>query len=241
MAMRDRLGRYFSPSVAKQILEAGASGQLAEQREITVLFSDIRDFTSLAEKLGSAEVQTQLNEYLGAMTEVVFRHGGTLDKFIGDGIMAYFGAPLASAAHPQQAVACALDMLLALETLNGKREARGEERLRIGVGVHTGPAVVGDVGSEARREYTAIGDSVNLASRIEGLTKLHGLPVLVSQATRDRLQVGIVWHEAEAVAVKGKTEKVATFFPEKRQLPDGTWQTFERTAARVSPVSRSQA
>jgi adenylate cyclase len=210
--VRREMARFFSPEIARQIAHDRTGLVIASKRRpITVLFSDIRNFTSISEGLPPEEVVELLREYFNTMVPIVLKHGGTLDKYVGDALMGLFGAPLAQGDHAIRALRAALEMVAQLPLLSPKWEARSGRPLQIGVGVNSGEAVVGVMGADSRREYSAIGDTVNLASRLEGVTKDFKTPIVVSHATvlalGDRFRV----RELSELKVKGRQESVRVY------------------------------
>jgi len=204
--LKKAFSNYVSPDLVREIEKNPDKLVLGgEQREISILFSDIRGFTTVSESLTPPELVTLLNEYLSPMTRIVLDEKGTLDKFIGDAVMAIFNAPLDVQGHACHACTAAVRMLEELKKLNVGFSERGMHTLDIGVGINTGPAVVGNMGADIRFDYTAIGDSVNLASRLESLNKYYGSHILVSEDTRNQVPEGIfTFREVDRVRVKGK-------------------------------------
>ncbi len=204
-------GKYLSPTVVSHLLENKDRVQLGgEERELTIFFSDIRGFTALSEKLTPAELISTLNQYFSAMSSIIVKNRGIVDKYIGDAIMAFWGAPKENKNHATDATTSALEMKRALRRIRIDLAKKGIE-IDIGIGINTGQVVVGNIGSEERFDYTVIGDSVNLASRIEGLTKEYGVMIIITSHTKHHLTPEFVTRELDLVAVKGKTEPVALF------------------------------
>ena len=201
-------GKYVSPDVFSHLVAHPDVALGGQRREMSVLFSDIRGFTSTSEKASPEAVVAQLNEYFTAMVEVLFRHQGTLDKFVGDMVMGLFGAPVADPRHADHAVGAAVEMVTVLDRLNAGWEARGMPRLEIGIGVNSGEMIAGNIGSSSIMSYTVIGDAVNLGARLESLNKDFGTRILISEATRARLTMPMATREMGAVTVKGKTTAV---------------------------------
>lgn len=214
--LRSSLGKYLSPAVTAQLLSQGEDprAEVGRAAPVTVLFMDIRNFTGISENLTPTQVVEGLNRYLSRMTDFIFENDGTLDKFIGDAIMVFWGAPLPDDRHELHAVQCALQMqeLLGGEgiflTGGGKRI-----RCRAGIGINSGSVIVGNIGGDRHLDYTVIGDNVNIASRLEGLTTLYRVPVLISESTYDKISSEILCRPLGEALVKGRIGGIQLFQP----------------------------
>lgn len=209
--VRSAFGQYLSPEVIRRLL---LNPRLVEPKktEITVMFSDIRGFTSISEKLDAQELALFLNQYLSDMTRIVFESQGTLDKYIGDAVMAFWGAPFEEPGHAVKACRSALDMMRRVREMQKKWEAEGKPHLDIGVGLNTGTASVGNMGSSLRYGYTALGDAVNLSSRLEGLNREYGTHIIVNETTyRAAKDSGFLFRELDLIRVKGKLQPVTIY------------------------------
>jgi adenylate cyclase len=204
--------RYVSKDVYDQLVANPSLAALGgARRHMTVLFSDIRGFTTMSEKGSPEDVVSQLNELFTRMVAVVFAHRGTVDKFVGDMIMALYGAPLDDEDHAEHAVQTALAMITTLNQLNREWAEQGKPQLDIGIGINTGEMIAGNVGSDTIMSYTVIGDAVNLGARLESLNKDYGTRIIISEATRERLKGRYDIHPLGDVVVKGKSKPVAIF------------------------------
>ena len=209
--VRGAFQQYLSPEVIRRLLE---NPDLVKPRktEITVMFTDVRGFTTISEKLDAQELAALLNEYLTEMTQIVFRHNGTLDKYIGDAVMAFWGAPFEEPGHATKGCHAALEMIARLKEMQNKWRAEGRPVLDIGVGLSTGVASVGNMGSALRYGYTALGDTVNLSARLEGLNKEYGSHILLSETAYAEVEDPLlVFRELDLIRVKGKLQPITLY------------------------------
>ncbi len=217
LALRGIFSRYVSPQVVKRIIQSREDFFAGEERELSIMFTDIRGFTPLSEKLNPKEIVTLLNTYFTPMTALVRENDGTLDKFIGDALMAYWNAPLDVPEHPRLAVATALGMQERLMVLNEQLLASLALEIRIGIGIHTGTAFVGNMGSKDLVNYTLIGDNVNLASRLEGLCPHYGVGIVASGSTREGCADAFAFQHLDTLRVKGKKRPVTIHSPMRHE------------------------
>jgi class 3 adenylate cyclase len=209
-AIQGMFSKYVSKSVVEELLKHPEKVDLGgEDKSITVLFSDIRGFTTLSEKLTPQELVSHLNDYLSAMTDIIFKYDGTLDKYVGDEIMAFWNAPIEQNNHAELACRTALEMMIKLGELNALWPE--EKRLNIGIGLNTGIMTVGNMGSKSRMNYTLMGDNVNLGARLEGTNKIYGTNIIISEFTRDIVKDSFVCRELDSVVVKGKKKPVRIY------------------------------
>lgn len=212
-ALKGTFGKYVSPAIVEEILASPENIELGgRKQEVTVFFSDVRGFTTISETLSATDLSDLLNEYLTPMTEIIFENKGTLDKYIGDAIMAFFGAPLIDENHAKNGCRAALQNIERLLTLQQELVDRGLPKIDVGIGLNTGEVSVGNMGSNIVRNYTIMGDSVNLGARLEGITKQYGVRIIISEFTK--AQIGddeFVTREVDWVRVKGKLEPVKIY------------------------------
>ena len=208
--IKDTFGRYLTQEVVKRLLESKEGLKLGgETRKISMMMSDLRGFTALTSSMKPEDVITFLNRYLGKMLEIILDHHGIIDEIIGDGILAFFGAPETLENHPELAVACALKMQIAMQEINAQNEADGLPHLEMGVAVNTGEVIVGNIGSEKRAKYGAVGSQVNFTGRLESFTV--GGQVLISQATYESVAQKLDIRDALDVEMKGVPGKVKLY------------------------------
>ena len=212
--LRKSFALYLAPAVIEKMLASSAPPALGgELRTVTIFFSDVAGFSSFSEKMKPDEIVALMNRYLSAMTDVIEEHGGFVDKYIGDAIVAVFGAPVETANHATDAVRAALHCSARLAELNRAAEAAQGQLLAQRIGLNSGQALLGNIGSSRRFNYTVIGDSVNLASRIEGANKYFGTSILASETTMGLTGTAFTWREIDSVQVKGRVQPVKLYEP----------------------------
>lgn len=209
--LKGTLARYMTKEVADQLISNADAMLGGQMKQATVLFSDIRSFTAISEQIGPQETVSMLNEYFTVMVDILFNHGGILDKYIGDAILAVFGAPFSTGHDADQALRAAIDMKRALREFNARRAQESKHPLRIGIGINTAEVLVGNIGSMKRMDYTVIGDGVNLASRLESATKYYSAGIIISGFTKQTLTDSYLFRELDLITVKGKTKPVAIY------------------------------
>lgn len=218
-------GTYVPPQLVNEMLvHPDRYSMRAESKPMTVMFCDMRDFTRLSEQMAPAELQAFLNTVFSRLTDVISTHRGTVDKYMGDCVMAFWGAPIDTPDHAALAVRAALDMAETVRDINRLHRDSGRPEISVGIGINSGVMSVGDMGSTARRSYTVVGDAVNLASRLEGLSGHYGVEIVASGGTRE-LAPGYIWQELDSVRVKGKAQAVAVFTPLDARTADAVQQT----------------
>lgn len=212
MMISEKFSKKVSPQVAAKLLKNAEDAFSVAEVEVTIFFSDIRDFTSISEGFENPKILIDyLNTYMSPMSQIIIDHEGTIDKYIGDAIMAYWNAPLEVENHADKALSAAIKQIAALDALNDTLSKKSYPEIKIGIGLHTGSAIVGEMGSEGRSDYTVIGDTINLGSRIEGLCKPYGAKILISEATKKQLTKKYQIREVDRVQVKGKEEAVTIY------------------------------
>ncbi|MBU0467414.1 MAG: adenylate/guanylate cyclase domain-containing protein [Nanoarchaeota archaeon] len=203
--LREAFGKYVSKNLLSEIINKSYELKLGgSKKEITIFFSDIRGFTSISEKLNPEELVNLMNDYLTKMTEIILENNGTVDKFIGDAVMAFWNAPFNQEDHAELACKSAVEQINSLKKFNKDKKNQGYPEINIGIGINTGEAITGNMGSEERFDYTAMGDSVNLASRLEGLTKQYGVNIIISESTKKQIKNKFDVRKLDRVKVKGK-------------------------------------
>ena len=209
--IKTTMARYMTKDLVDRLLEQGNEALGGQSQIATVLFSDIRDFTTISENLGPRETVSMLNEYFTDMIDVIFSHNGVLDKYIGDAIMALFGTPFPADMDADNAVLVANEMIRKLDNFNRERRERGQLAINIGIGISTGEVIAGNIGSPKRMDYTVIGDTVNLAARLESATKFYGVKILLSEFTAGALKKGNAIRQIDRIRVKGRRHPVSIY------------------------------
>jgi len=210
--IKDAFSSYLSPELLKVLVENPTSLKLGgEKKELTIFFSDIRNFTAMSEKMDAEDLTHYLNLYFTPMSDIVTKHNGMIDKYIGDALMAFYNAPVDVKDHAVDACKTALEMIRVLEVLNRTFKAENLPEIEIGIGINTAEVSVGNMGSKQRFNYTVIGDGVNIASRVESLTKVYGVKILITENTKKQISEGFLVRELERIKVRGKEEAVMLY------------------------------